>query len=91
MDAAGSVDRAGGQRLRLVTGPGCSCAAELGSPVPGRRPDGSVHNAIEDRRITSAALRALLTLVKSAAVLAVTRDAENESYGDFVERIATCA
>ncbi len=46
------------------------------------------HDAIEDHRIDPDELRALLTADEYAAVETVTRDADSETYPEFIERIA---
>lgn len=79
----GQVDQQGVPYIQHVS----RVAAAVSNPA---KPVALFHDAIEDDRIAPAELRALLTDDEYAAVLAVTRDAEDESYGDFIERIATC-
>ena len=52
------------------------------------KPVALFHDAIEDRRISQSDLQTLLTDEEYAAVRTVTRDAESETYPDFIERIA---
>ena len=63
-------------------------AAAVSQPA---KPVALFHDAIEDERIMPDELRALLTSNEYAAVLTVTRDADRETYSEFIERVATCS
>ena len=55
------------------------------------KPVALFHDAIEDHRISPDQLRALLTADGYAAVLAVTRDPDRQTYAEFIESIAARA